>query len=64
MAERTLGVRGPDGDNQVWITYEVGSRSGLVRLGSPHESGPTRALAMRDDPEALEREFGHLVTRH
>ncbi|HEY0116268.1 MAG TPA: hypothetical protein VGB54_11140 [Allosphingosinicella sp.] len=57
----TYGVRGPDGDNLVWLIYDTAGRSGVVRIGTPGDRDADRAIAIRNDPERLGREFGHLV---
>ena len=63
MAENrfTLGVRGPDADNLVWLTYIGAEKRGMVRLGRPGEPASDRAALIRNDGEALSSEFGHLV---
>jgi hypothetical protein len=63
MAENrfTLGVRGPDGDNLVWLTYVGADKRGMVRLGRSGEPASDRAALIRNDSQALSSEFGNLV---
>ena len=60
---RHLGVRGPDADNFVWLTFEELRSAGMVNLGEPAEPDAAHALRLKDDPEALERELGNRVPR-
>jgi hypothetical protein len=57
----TFGLKGPDADNFVWLTYDGETRSGMVNLGASGDPRAARALRYRADVESLEREFGHLV---
>lgn len=63
MAENrfSLGVHGPDADDQVWLRYDGAEKRGIVRIGRSSAPSSIRAIAIRHDREAVEREFGHLV---
>ena len=59
-----FGLRGPDADDLVWLTYARDGQRGFVRLGS--RGSPQAELALRTSAAgsaALGQAFGHLAKR-
>lgn len=56
-----FGVKGPDADGIVWLTWSSPSRMGMKNLGGRGDSDAELALDLGGDSAALEKALGHLV---